>query len=218
MGGFTDFVDTLATARNATALHERFSDGETVSMWQSLAFGPNYKAAYCLAVCPAGEDVIGAYRDSKKAFLRNIVDPLQDKVEDIYVLPGSDAEDYVRRRFPHKATRRVGAVLRPTSVDGFLANMSHVFQRNKAAGLNAIYHFVFTGAERREATVAIAHRGVTVEDGLVGTPNLRVTADGATWVRFLRKEASLPMALLTGRIRLRGDPRLLVAFGRCFPV
>jgi epoxyqueuosine reductase QueG len=217
MGGFIDFMETAATAKGRTDFQRKFSDAETVSMWQSLAFGPNYKAAYCLAVCPAGEDVIGAYRESKKNFLRAFVDPLTEKVEDIYVTLGSDAEDYVRRRFPHKPIRRVGATLRPTSVDGFLASLRHVFQRNKAAGLDAVYHFVFTGAQRREATVAIARRRISVEGGLIGAPNLTVTADGATWVRFLRKEASLPLALLSGRIRLRGDPRLLLAFGRCFP-
>jgi putative sterol carrier protein len=44
-----------------------------------------------------------------------------------------------------------------------------------------------------------------------------VTADADTWLRFLRKETSLVSALLRGKIRLRGDPRLLLAFGRCFP-
>ena len=34
-------------------------------MWQSLSFGANYKAAYCLSVCPAGEDVIGPYLTDK---------------------------------------------------------------------------------------------------------------------------------------------------------
>jgi epoxyqueuosine reductase QueG len=217
MGGFTDFIENIASSKNAAAFRDKFSDAETVSMWQSLAFGPNYKAAYCLAVCPAGEDVIGAYRASKKDFMRDIVDPLKDKVEDIYVTPGSDAETYVRRRFPHKPPRRVGSVMRPNSVDSFLAGARHVFQRNKAAGLDAVYHFIFTGAQRREATLTIANRRLSVADGLVGAPSLTVTADGATWVRFLRKETGLPLALLTGRIRLRGDPRLLIAFGRCFP-
>ena len=32
-------------------------------MWQSLSYGANYRAAYCLAVCPAGEDVIGDGHD-----------------------------------------------------------------------------------------------------------------------------------------------------------
>lgn len=38
-----------------------------------------------------------------------------------------------------------------------------------------------------------------------------------TWVGFLAKEKILVWALLTRRIRMRGSPKLLVAFGKCFP-
>lgn len=217
MGGFGDWVETIADAGSARAYREKTSDAETVSMWQSLAFGPNYKAAYCLAVCPAGSDVIGAYEASKKRHLEEIVNPLQQKLEAIYVTPQSDAEAYVAKRFPHKTIKHVGPVLRPTTVDNFLGGLRNVFQRGKSAGLNAVYHFIFTGASNRRVTIAIADRKLDMEEGLVGQPRLTVTADAATWVRFLRKETSLPGALLRGKIRLRGDPRLLIAFGKCFP-
>lgn len=217
MGGFLDFVETIADAKSARAYQQKFNDAETISMWQSLAYGPNYKAAYCLAVCPAGEDVIGAYHADKKKFLHAFLDPLKEKVETIYVRRGSDAEDYVARRFPHKRVKHVGAVLRPTNVDGFLGGMRNLFQRNKAEGLEAVYHFTFTGARRRQATITIADKKLRVENGLIGQPDLAVTADSETWIRFLRKETSLPWALLSRRIKLRGDPRLLMAFGKCFP-
>ncbi|MGJ0509941.1 MAG: epoxyqueuosine reductase [Methylocystis sp.] len=217
MGGFSDFIETVAEAKNARDYRRKVEDQETVSMWQSLSYRPNYKAAYCLAVCPAGEDVIGPYLSSKKAFLEGVVDPLKRKVETIYVRRGSDAETYVLRRFPHKRAKRVGAVLRPATVDGFLGALRHIFQRNASAGLSATYHFTFTGASRRQATVAIADRKLRVSDGLVGAADLAVTADADTWIRFLRKEASLPWALISRRIRMSGDPRLLAAFGRCFP-
>ena len=32
-----------------------------------------------------------------------------------------------------------------------------------------------------------------------------------------RKEKSLVWALIRGKIRLKGSPKLLVAFGKCFP-
>ena len=35
---------------------------------RSLGFGPNCKSVYCMAVCPAGADVIGPYLASKKDF------------------------------------------------------------------------------------------------------------------------------------------------------
>ena len=39
------------------------------SMWQSLGFGPQYKAAYCMAACPAGDDVIGPFLTDRQGFL-----------------------------------------------------------------------------------------------------------------------------------------------------
>ncbi len=88
MGGFGEWVETIADAKSARAYRAKVSDAETVSMWQSLAFGPNYKAAYCMAVCPAGADVIGAYQADKKRYLQEIVDPLQKKAETVYVVAG----------------------------------------------------------------------------------------------------------------------------------
>jgi NAD(P)-dependent dehydrogenase (short-subunit alcohol dehydrogenase family) len=38
-----------------------------------------------------------------------------------------------------------------------------------------------------------------------------------TWLRFLRKEANLVWALVRRKIRISGSPKLLLAFGRCFP-
>lgn len=58
MGGFTDWKEQVADSRNASDYRNRVSDSESASMWQSLSLGTNYKAAYCLSVCPAGEDVI----------------------------------------------------------------------------------------------------------------------------------------------------------------
>jgi putative sterol carrier protein len=58
---------------------------------------------------------------------------------------------------------------------------------------------------------------VEVSDGHTGSADLYVTADSKTWLGFLAKERSLVWALLTRRIRLKGSPKLLVAFGKCFP-
>jgi ferredoxin len=218
MGGFGDWVETVTDARSAKEYRGRVSDSETISMWQSLSFGANYKAAYCLSVCPAGEDVIGPFLADRIGFNKAIVEPLRAKQETVYVAQNSDAETYVPRHFPQKRTKRVPSGLpRQTSIRGFLNGMPLVFQRGRAKDLNAIYHFTFTGREAVKATVVIANKGLRVVEGHDGKPDLRVTADSETWLRFLRKEAALPLALLVRRIRIKGPPRLLIAFGRCFP-
>jgi ferredoxin len=217
MGGFVDWVHTIASSKSANRYRASVSDPETVSMWQSLSFGANYKAAYCLAVCPAGEDVIAPFLANRKEFLDEVVRPLQEKVETIYVTPESDAESFVKRRYPHKKTKRVGNGLRVTSIDGFLVGMRRTFQRGKSEGLNVVYHFTFTGREPRTATVTIRDRKLEVQAGHLGTADFRLTADSDAWLHFLAKKSSLLWALLRRKIKFQGSPKLLLAFGKCFP-
>jgi ferredoxin len=217
MGGFGDWVENIVESKSALDYRSRVSEGETSSMWQSLSSGANYKAAYCLSVCPAGEDVIGPFLDDRKGFLKTVVDPLVAKEETLYVVPGSDAEEYAKKRHPHKATKAVANGLRPNSIGSFLANLPRLFQRQQSKGLDATYHFEFTGREPALATVTIRDKTIRIEDGHVGAADLRLTADSEAWIGFVRKERSLVWALITRKIRLKGSPKLLVAFGRCFP-
>jgi ferredoxin len=217
MGGFADWVENIADSRDGKDYRRRVKDSESVSLWQSLGFGPNYKAAYCMAVCPAGEDVIGPYLASKKDFADEVMRPLQAKREPVYVVRGSDAETHVQKRYPHKTVRLVRSSLRPRSVAALLQGMKVSFQRHAAGKLDAIYHFVFTGSEPAEVTVTIRAGKLAVEDGLRGKPNFKVTADSERWLEYLAGERNLVWALVMRRIRLQGNPKWLLAFKRCFP-
>lgn len=73
-------------------------------------------------------------------------------------------------------------------------------------------------ARYKEATVIIRDKKVQVHEGHLGNADLRLTADSRTWLGFLAKERSLVWALLSRKIRIKGSPKLLQAFGRCFPV
>jgi len=217
MGGFTDWVEGIAGSKSALDYRSKTSDAESASMWQSLSFGPNYKAAYCLSVCPAGEDVIGPYLANRAEHLSEYVRPLTEKAETIYVVPGSDAEDHVARRFPNKTIKRVASGLRVRTIPGFLSGLPLTFQAGKSKGLDAVYHFSFIGKEQQQATVTIRDGKLEVAAGHLGKPDLRVTADSETWLGFVAKERSLPWALLRRKIRIKGSPKLLLEFGRCFP-
>jgi len=218
MSGFADWVEKVADSKNGLDYRTKVNAAETTSMWQSLSFGANYKAAYCLAVCPAGEDVIGPFLSNKASYLKDTLRPLTEKEETLYVIAGSDAEEYAPRRFPKKKVKRVASGIRPRSIDGFLFGLKLTFQPGQAAHLNAVYHFTFTGKEEKQATVTIRDGALQVQDGHQGEANLLVTADSETWLAFLAKERSLLWALLRRKIRIqKGSPRLLVAFGKCFP-
>jgi Fe-S-cluster-containing hydrogenase component 2 len=217
MGGFTDFTEQIADSGSRNELRSKVTDSESASMWQSLSFGANYKAAYCLAVCPAGEDVIAPWLENRKEFMDETLRPLQDKVETVYAVPGSDAAEYVVRKFPHKKLRTVRGNVHVRTIDSFLKLMFLQFQPGQSKGLDAVYHFTFTGAEQRRATVTIRDQKLLVEDGHCGKANLRITADSKTWLGFLAREKHLAWALVTLKIRLIGSPIWLIKFGKCFP-
>jgi putative sterol carrier protein len=56
-----------------------------------------------------------------------------------------------------------------------------------------------------------------VQQGLEGKPDLHVSADSQTWIKFLSKEVNLVKALLTRKIKIKGSPKLMMAFAKCFP-
>ncbi|HXY62070.1 MAG TPA: SCP2 sterol-binding domain-containing protein [Nitrospirota bacterium] len=217
LGGFTNWVEKIADSRDALDYRQKASDAESVSMWQSLAYGPCYKSVYCLAVCPAGEDVIPQYLADNKQYVEDVVRPLQRKEEPVYVLPGSDAERHVQRVFPHKKIRRVDNGIRPPSIAAFLALMPRAFQRHQSEGLNATYHFTFTGEEQANATVRISNMTLEVKPGHEGTADVRIVADTKTWLRVLHKDSAMITQILLRRIRVKGPLGLFKSFGKCFP-
>src|SRR5262249_22536697 len=150
------------------------------SLWQSLSHGANYKSAYCLAVCPAGGDVIGPYLDDKQRHLGEVVKPLQERPEPVYVVPCPAAAAIGSRRVKDKAVKQVAGGLRVRSISGLITYMPHTFQPNQSRGLDATFQFTFTGDEPREVTVRIRNRTIEVEDGLIERPDVHVTADAKT--------------------------------------
>jgi NAD-dependent dihydropyrimidine dehydrogenase PreA subunit len=48
LGGFVNFVEDIAGSRSVKDFRAKQSYAETVTRWQSLSYGPNYNAAYCI--------------------------------------------------------------------------------------------------------------------------------------------------------------------------
>jgi len=217
MGGFTDWVEQVVESKDRADYRRRVGDTDSASMWQSLSFGANYKAAYCVAVCPAGEDVLPPYLESKKGWKNDVLDPLVQKEETLYVLRNSDARDHAERRFPHKPTKYVHSKLRPTSVWSFFRGAPLSFQRGRAKDIErTVYQFEFTGREQAKMTFVVDGGTLETAEGWVGEPDLRVTADADTWLHFLAGERNPVWAMMTRKIRLEGPVALLKQFGRCF--
>ncbi len=106
MVGFQNWVEAMVTSKDLEEYRSHFNDRETAFMWQSLMFRISYRCSYCMAVCPAGEEIKPAYLKNKKGHIQRILKPLQERQEPVYVTSGSKAESRARRN-PHKEVRIV---------------------------------------------------------------------------------------------------------------
>jgi epoxyqueuosine reductase QueG len=105
---FTDWIDDIADSEDTEDYHRRVTPGETVAKSHR-----QYRSGYCVSVCPAGEDVIGPFLSDRRKHLREVVRPLQEKPEYVYVTRGSNAEAHARKHFPGKVIRYVETGIRP---------------------------------------------------------------------------------------------------------
>lgn len=217
MSGFSDFVEEVVESRDRQDFRDRMPLNQTVSTWQGLSYKPSYKAAYCIAVCPAGEDVLGGFLERRPEHLKEVLQPLTSRVEDVYVVAGSDAEAHVKKRFPHKRVKVVRSSLRPTSARAFFRAIPLTFQRGPAKGWKATFHFDLSGPESIQATVRIDDGTLEVEDGLVGKADLLINADGRLWIDIVTQRRNPVFAVLTRRLKTTGDRSLLQRFAACFP-
>jgi epoxyqueuosine reductase QueG len=97
VAGFHNLVEAIVTSKDMEEYRSNFDDRETGFMWQSLMFRISYRCGYCMAVCPAGEEVRPVYLENKKAHIERILKPLRDRQERVYVRAGSRAEAKARR-------------------------------------------------------------------------------------------------------------------------
>jgi ferredoxin len=217
LGGFVDWVETIADSKSADDYRARVDVHETTSMWQSLSFKPSYKAAYCISVCPAGEDVLGPFLEDRVAYRKQVLDPLIEKPETIYVFEGSDAQETVPKRFPKKRTKTISWTLLEPNARNLLFGMQLNFQRGKSRGLKSRYHVTFTGKMAALATVVIAKQQIVVESGHLGDADVKVAMAPNTWVELLGRALSVEEATASGLVTVDGEISLLTQFVYCFP-
>jgi ferredoxin len=199
--GFTDWIDTLAASGDVTTYRAKFREPETLSIWQSLSFGANYKSAYCQAVCPAGEDVIGPYLTDKKRWRDDIVLPLIHRAEPVYVASGTPAEQAARRKRA-KSLRYVDFRPDLSTVDNLLLGIRHRFDRTRATAAQVAVAIEFRLPDG-VAAVRIDRGKIEVAGGALERPDAVVTCRAPDYIRLLHPRT--PGADLEVPVEITGD-------------
>ena len=90
-----------------------------------------------------------------------------------------------------------------------------IFNPEKAKGVSLNLHFQFSGEDESSATILINDGQIQVMDGHVGKPNLKVQADARTWVKLVNEEISTFKAIVSGKLKVKGNPLLMNKFKSC---
>jgi alkyl sulfatase BDS1-like metallo-beta-lactamase superfamily hydrolase len=181
-------------------------------MWQSLSFGSKYKSAYCQAVCPAGDDVIGPYLADKAAWRRDIALPLMRKEENVYVTSGTRAE-HVALRNPAKRVRYVDYRPSLSSPQNFALGLKHRFDRTRATDITVAVRFVFP--DQSACTATIKNNALQLDDEpATDSADAVVELIGTSYNRILHPDHD-PLDTEAECFRLIGDPAALGAVLMC---
>lgn len=116
----------------------------------------------------------------------------------------------VHTRF--EAPRRAGF---DSIKDGF-ATMESRFRPEKATGLHVRMQFVLTGTGGGEWFVVIKGGRCTVTSGRGKNPDTTLEASAADYLKISNGEMNKLVALLRGKLRVRGDMGKVRPFFACF--
>jgi hypothetical protein len=206
-----DWVDAVA-AGDASAYRAKFREGETLSMVQSLAFEPTYKSAYCMAVCPAGEDVIGPYLADKAQYREEVLLPLRRHPEPVYVQSGSHAEQTASRN-PAKQVRYLDFKPDVSTVANFALGLRHMFTPDGSPPDELRIAFRFPDG----TVLASVGNGRLTTGSLDDLPvNATVVCHAPDYIKILyRPVAGRPRYTAPDDYAIEGDPSALQSLLAC---
>jgi putative sterol carrier protein len=104
------------------------------------------------------------------------------------------------------------------TIETLMSKMPGAFLPEKAAGLDAVIQFKFTGAEAGEWHTTIKGGKVSVEKGVHPAPKMTLTADSDDYAKIFTGELDGMKAFMLGKIKLTGDLNLAMKLTQMFKI
>jgi len=105
------------------------------------------------------------------------------------------------------------------TVAELMGKMPGAFLSEKAAGVDAVIHFKFTGTEPGEWNAVIKDGKCEVAQGIPHfKPTMTLTAESADYVKIFTGELDGMQAFMQGKIKLAGDLNLATKLMQMFKI
>ncbi len=91
------------------------------------------------------------------------------------------------------------------------------FQGDKAKGVHASYQWELSGPNGGDWWLIVNDGAYTVGRGRIHNPSVTFVASDEDWVAMSNKSLNVPLAYLTGRLKIQGSHRLVRELDKIFP-
>ncbi len=105
-----------------------------------------------------------------------------------------------------------------TSVKEIFTGMPGVFNRNAAAGLNAVFQYHISGDEKGDWYVTVKDQTCTISQGVHASPTVSLSLADKDWIAMCNGELDGMSAFMGGKLKLSGDIMLAQRIATLFPV
>ncbi|HEX8733052.1 MAG TPA: SCP2 sterol-binding domain-containing protein [Ktedonobacterales bacterium] len=104
----------------------------------------------------------------------------------------------------------------PTTIPESFAGLQAAFLPDRAATVNKRLQFEFSGAEEGTWHMEIANGTMTYGQGAIENPHATASVSSDDWLKLLRGELNPMTAVISGKLKIKGDPLLLAQFQSWF--
>jgi putative sterol carrier protein len=103
-----------------------------------------------------------------------------------------------------------------TTIKEIFDAMPASFQKDAAAGMNAVYQFDITGEGGGRYYAAVENGALTVAEGEHAAPNITLTIAAQDYINMSTGKLNPQLAFMTGKIKLKGDMALAMKMAQIF--
>ena len=137
------------------------------------------------------------------------------------VLPPQEFARLVKQAPEAELTALMTGGRRAAVLDEIFRRMPEVFRADRAAGLDAVIHWVVGDRPDGAADtyqIAVADRACRVSDTADRSPDLTLTIGAVDFLKVVTGNAHPVLLVMKGRLRTRGDMALTAKFPNLFDV
>ncbi|MCC6499429.1 MAG: SCP2 sterol-binding domain-containing protein [Anaerolineales bacterium] len=104
----------------------------------------------------------------------------------------------------------------PTVRELMTETIKTAFQPDKAAGVDTVVQFRFTGAQASDWYVVIKDQKCESTEGLHPQPKMTMTVDSEDYIKISTGELDATMAFMKGKVKVSGDMGIALGMGKYF--